>query len=166
VDDLQRILAIEEIKQLKYRYLRFLDTKEWDLLADLFVEDATSAYGDGKYAFEGRDAIMTFLRDALGRHSILTAHHVHQPEIELTSESTATGVWALWDTVIDLEHQLTIRGAAFYRDEYVKQNGQWRFRTTGYQRTYEEMVPRPTDGPARLTANRFAQGKDAEGDVP
>jgi hypothetical protein len=157
VDDLQRMLAIEEIKQLKYRYLRFLDTKEWDALAELFLEDATSAYGDGKYAFEGREAIMSFLRDALGRPSILTAHHVHQPEIELTSESTATGVWALWDTVIDLQHQLTIRGAAFYRDEYVKQNGQWRFRSTGYQRTYEEMEPRPADGPIRLTANRIAE---------
>ena len=114
MDDLQRMLAIEEIKQLKYRYLRFLDTKEWDALAELFLEDATSAYGDGKYAFEGREAIMTFLRDALGRPSILTAHHV-------------------------------------------KQNGQWRFLSTGYQRTYEEMEPRPADGPIRLTANRFAE---------
>ena len=36
MDDLQRILAIEEIKQLKYRYLRFLDTKAWDELAEYY----------------------------------------------------------------------------------------------------------------------------------
>ena len=156
MDDVTEMLEIEKIKQLKYRYLRFLDTKEWDSLGALFSENARSAYGDGRYSFEGRDAIMKFLVDSLGRASILTAHHGHHPEIELTSESTATGTWALWDTVIDLEHGFTLRGAAFYTDEYVKQDGEWRFRSTGYRRTYEEMEPR--SDALKLTSNRFAEG--------
>ena len=156
MDDLERILAVEEIKQLKYRYLRHLDCKEWDALAELFAEDATSSYGDGKYSFAGREAIMGFLRGALGRPTILTAHHVHHPEIALTSPSAATGVWALQDVVIDLRSGVTIRGAAFYRDEYAKGDGVWRIHSTGYRRTYEEMEPRPADGPVKLTANRFA----------
>jgi hypothetical protein len=154
VDDLKRVLEIEAIRQLKYRYFRFLDLKLWDELEKLFVEDATSAYAGGQLAFEGREAIMRFLRDALGRPTMLTAHHGHHPEIELTSETSATGIWALWDTVIDVEHGLTIRGAAFYRDEYVKLDGAWKIKSTGYERTYEEMAPRP--GPVKLTANRFA----------
>jgi hypothetical protein len=157
VDDLTRLLEIEAIKQLKYRYFRHLDLKEWEALAELFAPDARSSYGDGKYTYEGRDAIMGFLRGALGRPTILTAHHGHHPEIELASETTATGTWALWDKVIDLQHGIEIGGAAFYRDGYVKLAGAWRFQSTGYQRTFEEMKPRPTDGPARLTANRFAQ---------
>ena len=116
--------------------------------------------GDLPNAFDGRDKIMEFLTGALGRSSMLTAHHGHHPEIELTSETTATGVWALWDTVIDTQHGITIRGAAFYRDEYVKVDGAWKFRSTGYERTYEEMEPYPADGPVRLTANRFADGPE------
>jgi hypothetical protein len=149
--------AIEAIKQLKYRYLRHLDCKEWTELKELFVDDATSAYGDGKYSYQGRDAIVSFLTDALDRRSMLTTHQVHHPEIEITSDTTATGVWSLEDIVIDLQHEITIRGAAFYRDEYVKVNGRWKFKSTGYTRIYEEIAPRPADGPAKLTANRFAE---------
>jgi hypothetical protein len=159
VDALQRMLEIEAIKQLKYRYFRHLDSKEWDALAELLAPDATSAYGGGKYGYEGRDAIMGFLRGALGRPTILTAHHGHHPEIEVTSPTTATGTWALWDHVIDLQHGVEIGGAAFYHDRYVKLDGAWRFQSTGYVRTYEEMAPRPADGPVRLTANRFAAAK-------
>lgn len=156
MDELRTLLEIEAIRQLKYRYFRFLDLKQWDDMAGLFVEDASAAYSGGKYAFEGRDEIMKFLTGALGRPTMLTAHHGHHPEIELTSESTATGIWALWDTVIDTQHHITIRGAAFYDDEYVKVDGTWRFKSTGYERTYEEMAPYPEDGPTTLTANRFA----------
>lgn len=156
MDDLQRILEIEAIKQIKYRYLRHLDCKEWDALRALFVAEATSAYGGGRYSYEGRDAIMGFLEEALGRPTILTTHQVHHPEIELTSETSATGTWALWDNVLDLQHGLVIRGTAFYHDEYVKADGAWRIKSTGYERIYEEMLPRPADGPAKLLSNRFA----------
>lgn len=162
MDDLQTLLEIEAIKQLKYRYFRFLDLKQWDDMASLFVEDASAAYSGGKYAFDGRDEIMKFLTGALGRPSMLTAHHGHHPEIELTSQSAATGIWALWDTVIDTQHHVTIRGAAFYRDEYVKVDGAWHFQSTGYERTYEEMAPYPEDGPTTLTANRFADSGSAD----
>jgi uncharacterized protein (TIGR02246 family) len=151
---------IEAIRQLKYRYLRFLDTKSWDEMAELFVPEAVSSYGGGKYAFEGREAIMKFLTESLGSHMI-TMHHGHHPEIELTSETTATGVWALEDTVIDTQHEITIRGAAYYRDEYVKVEGAWRIRSTGYERLYEEMESRKDRPGLRLTANRFAPTVDS-----
>lgn len=156
MNDLERLMEIERIKQLKYRYFRHLDLKEWDALEALFTADATSSYGDGKFAYSGREKIMEFLRGALGRPTILTAHHGHHPEIELTGPETARGTWALGDQVIDLEHGFVLRGAAFYEDEYRKESGEWRLAATGYRRTYEEMEPRRADGPVRLTANRFA----------
>ena len=146
---------IEAIKRLKYRYFRLLDLKQWDELAACFVEEATSAYGDGKYSFAGRDQIMKFLVDALGRPSILTAHHGHHPEIDLTGDGSATGIWALEDTVIDVQHGVTIRGAGFYSDEYVKVDGQWKLQSTGYRRTFEEMVSRADTPSLTLTAKRF-----------
>ena len=149
--DLQEI---EAIKRLKYRYCRTLDQKLWDELAQCLTEDCRSAYGDGHFAFDGRAAIMTFLRDALGPTSRISSHRVHQPEIELTSPTTATGVWALDDVVIETEAKLTIRGAAFYHDEYVKVGGEWKIAKTGYTRIYEETESR-TDTPS-LTLSKHA----------
>ncbi len=148
---------LERIKQLKYRYLRCIDQKLWDELATCFTEDATCSYGDGKYSYQGRDTIMEFLIGAMGRDSFLSSHRVHHPEIKFTSATTATGVWALEDTVIDTQHQITIRGAAFYTDEYVKLDGEWRIRSTGYRRTFEEIESRKDRPGLQLSANRWAK---------
>ena len=146
---------IEAIKQLKYRYIRCLDLKRWDEMAQCLCDDVRAAYGDGRYCFEGRDALLEFFRRNLGPEMV-TAHHVHQPEIELLGPSSARGSWALEDTVINTEHGFTIRGAAFYEDEYEKVEGCWRIRSTGYQRLYEEFEPRSARPGLRLTANRWA----------
>jgi hypothetical protein len=147
-DDLIELRAIET---LKYRYVRLIDLKEWDELGTLFVPDATATYSDGKYAFEGRDAIMAFLRDAMASTNMLTSHKVHHPEIEVDGDR-ATAVWALDDVVVHLDYNMTIRGAAFYRDEYVKVHGEWKIKHTGYERVYEEMEPRRE---IRVTARRW-----------
>ena len=147
------LVEIEAIKRLKYRYVRLLDLKEFDELETLFLEDATASYSDGVYSFDDRAGILEFLRSALGSTSMLTSHKVHQPEIELTGPTTATGVWGLEDVVILADAALTIRGAAFYTDEYAKVDGEWKIRHTGYRRVFEEMGPRPAD--LKLTANRW-----------
>jgi hypothetical protein len=82
MDDLHEIDAIQ---RLKHRYLRCLDQKLWDELGTCFAEDATCAYGDGKYSYQGRAAILDFLRTAMGAPSFLSSHRVHHPEIELTA---------------------------------------------------------------------------------
>lgn len=146
--DLQEL---EAIKRLKYRYLRCLDEKRWPELEDCFTAEATSAYAGGKYAYAGRDAILKFLVGAMDRPGFLSSHRVHHPEIDFTSATTATGVWALEDTVIDTEHGITLRGAGFYHDEYVKLDGSWKIRHTGYQRTFEEVQSRRGVPGLRLT---------------
>jgi len=128
---------IEAIKQLKYRYFRYLDTKDWDGIRETLTEDATSAYDGGKYAFEGREAIVGFLRDALGNPKVVSRHHGHHPEIELTGETSAHGVWYLEDYVLFRETNVVVRGAAFYHDAYRKIAGRWLIAATGYERTYE-----------------------------
>jgi hypothetical protein len=149
------LVEIEEIKRLKYRYARLLDTKDWEGLAECFTEDATSSYSGGQLSFDGRDGIIGFLKDALASHSVLTTHLMAQPEIELTGPSTAKGTWALRDIVIliDPAPGLTIRGASFYEDEYRKVGGRWLFSHTGYRRVWEEMLPRSPD--TKLTASWF-----------
>ena len=146
MDFVKQLEEIEAIKRLKYRYMRCIDQKLWKEMETCFTPDATSAYSGGKYAFQGRDAIMKFLTESMSRPTFLSSHRVHQPEIELTSPNTATGSWALEDWVIDEQHGITIHGAAFYRDEYVKVGGEWKIRHTGYERTFEEMAPRKEQG--------------------
>jgi bile-acid 7alpha-dehydratase len=150
--DLQEL---EAIKQLKYKYIRCIDEKRWDEMKECFDENATVAFSGGKYAFAGRDAIMKFMVDSMDRDAFHSSHRVHQPEIEFTSETTATGTWALEDTVIDTQFEITLRGAAFYRDEYVKIDGRWKIRSTGYERTFEEIESRKANPNLTLTQSRW-----------
>ena len=130
---------LEAIRQLKYRYFRALDCKDWDALGETLTKDATTAYDSGRYAFAGRDSILEFLRGALGSRRVISMHHGHHPEIEFTGEGSAVGTWYLEDKVLFLDANTVLRGAAFYRDEYVRIDGQWKIRSTGYERTFEEV---------------------------
>jgi hypothetical protein len=158
------LIEIESIKQLKYKYLRCLDQKLWSEMAECFTEDASSAYSGGKYSYQGRDAILEFLEGAMGHDGFLSSHRVHHPEIELLSPTEATGVWALDDVVIDTRFDITIRGAAFYTDGYVKRDGRWLIQSTGYKRTFEEMQNRKDVAGLKLTASWW--GTDGKSDLP
>lgn len=147
---------LEAIKRLKYKYQRCIDTKQWDELRDCFTEDAAAAYSSGKFSFQGRESILKFLSDAMGGDSFHSSHQVSQPEIDLIDENTATGRWCLTDHVIDTKFEITIRGAAFYDDEYRKgKDGVWRISRTGYTRTYEEMYARKSVDGLKLTESRW-----------
>ena len=160
VDDL---IAIEEIKRLKYKYVRCLDQKRWNEIAECFVPEAVASYGGGAWAFEGRDAILEFLRSSMGSQQFLSAHRVGQPEIDVTGPDTATGTWALMDLVLQLEFGVDVRGAAFYEDTYVKVDGGWKIKSTGYKRTYEELEPRAAE--ITLTAHLYdTQGRSTLND--
>jgi hypothetical protein len=136
---------IEAIKQLKYRYLRAVDLKLWDLLASTFAPDAVSAYDSGQNSYQGREAIVGWVRSAMD-NEVITFHQVHHPEIEITSPTTATGRWYLEDRVInhgpalpEMPAHSILSGAAYYSDEYVKRDGEWKISRTGYERTYVEI---------------------------
>jgi hypothetical protein len=138
------LVEIEQIKLLKHRYCRFLDQKRFDDLVDLFTTDATASYGGGVRQLAGSEAIVEWLRSVMAPTTMLTIHQVSQPEIELVGRdrAEATGSWALQDVVVLTDAGLTIRGASYYDDRYVKVDGRWRIRHTGYKRVYEEMAPR------------------------
>jgi hypothetical protein len=152
------LVEIELIKRVKYAYFRNLDLKQWDDIRELFTDDASASYGGGAYAFEGRDAIVAFFRKAMGREDFLSSHKAHHPEIDLTGPTTATGVWALEDIVIDLQWELDIRGAAFYEDDYVKVGGEWKISQTRYKRVFEEISSRGGRPGLQVTASYWGTG--------
>ncbi|MCX8072243.1 MAG: nuclear transport factor 2 family protein [Candidatus Binatia bacterium] len=135
----QELLDLEAIKQLKYRYLRHLDLKEWEQLRECFSTDARAAYADGEYSFDGRDAIVNFLREVLGSTDRLSLHRCHHPEIQFDGAERARGRWALDDLVIDRRSGTVLQGAAYYEDEYVRVGGDWRIAFTSYRRVFEQI---------------------------
>ncbi len=120
---------IEEIKQLKARYFRYMDEKRWSDWGELFTADALlDAVHDAPNAkLLGRDRIVEVVSRALA--SAVTVHHGYMPEIVITSATTARGIWAMEDY---LEYPgepepFRIRGKGHYHEEYEKDvNGQWR----------------------------------------
>src|SRR5215469_16009781 len=123
------LAELEAIRRLKYRYLRCVDLKLWDEIADVFTEDATADYGTPSAGrplkLAGRAEIVAFLRDSLGP-GIITLHSAGQPEIEIYGDR-ASGTWRFEDTVIATEYRVVITGAAFYEDRYAREtDGQWR----------------------------------------
>ena len=139
---LERTVALEDIRQLKYRYLRCVDLKLWDEIAGVFTEDASADYGThavrGQLSLRGREQIVGYLRDNLGPQ-IITVHRCGQPELTIEGDK-ARGTWSFEDTVIAMEHRAWIRGAAFYEDEYTRDADRvWRISHTGYRRIYETL---------------------------
>ena len=115
---------IEEIKQLKARYFRTMDTKDWDGMRQVFTDGVvmdTSESGGG--VVTGADEFMAFLRDVLA--DAVTVHHGHMPEITLTSDTTATGVWAMEDT-IRWPDGTKLHGFGHYHETYERADGTWR----------------------------------------
>ena len=159
------LAALEEIRRLKYRYLRCVDLKLWDEMADVFTPDATVDYGTRALGqpvrLAGRDEIVAFLRDRLGP-DIITVHFASQPEIDVDGDE-ASGTWSFEDTVIATEYRVLIKGAAFYQDRYaLGGDGRWRISHTGYVRTYEVMMSLDDAPSLKFTANRWAAQPGAE----
>ena len=139
-----RITALEDveaIKKLKAKYWRCVDKKLWDEIADCFTRDAVADYGANMERLKGRKAIVKFLKDSLGRDSVITAHRGHNPEIDIKSDRAAAGTWALSDFII-MEPNTRRRGWGFYEDEYVKERGQWRKKSTKMRCLLEEWETR------------------------
>ena len=137
MDALDRTLAIEEIHQLKARYFRCMDTKDWDGFANVFAPDAvmdmSSEMRDGQTEGEGvthgARAIAAFVRGAVD--AVETVHHGHTPEIALTSPTTATGIWAMedklrWPAGAPIR---TLHGYGHYHETYEKTDAGWRIKT-------------------------------------
>lgn len=129
---------IDDIKQVKYRYLRALDTKNWDDFADTLTEDVAGDYGQSlgeALHFTERAPLVEFMKQSLGPE-IITEHRVAHPEIVVDGDE-ATGTWYLQDRVIAPDFNFMLIGAAFYHDRYRRTSAGWKISATGYDRTYD-----------------------------
>jgi hypothetical protein len=135
MDAIGTLLAIEEIKKLKARYFRLMDTKDWARFGALFTPDAIF---DVRGALEENPDLSSLGDPAVGRAAIVdyvsngitpltSAHYGHMPEIEILSPDEATGIWALED-VLRLPAGAPFalfRGYGHYHERYRRIEGAW-----------------------------------------
>jgi uncharacterized protein (TIGR02246 family) len=127
---------IEAIRQLKARYFRTMDEKDWAAMRQVFIDDAcidTTAAGGSLVT--GADAFIEFLKKALA--GTVTVHQGHMPEIDLTSETTATGIWALNDIVI-WPNGARLDGYGHYHETYEKGADGWRIKSSELTRLHTD----------------------------
>jgi SnoaL-like domain len=137
MDDATALLEIEAIKQLKARYCRLLDSKDWDAWRELFSDDFLSDTSQaGGKIIRGADEFVAFTRKGVRNQA--TVHQVHAPEIELTSATTARGVWALED-VVRFGPGVNLRGYGHYAETYEKLEGQWLITSSTLTRLREDI---------------------------
>jgi hypothetical protein len=140
--DVSQSLAIEDIKRLKARYCRYVDTQQWGELAELFTEGAQLYLdaADNRKAVDGRTAIVALVSDLLEKRS--TVHEASMPVIELTGESTAKGSWSMFSIVKD-----DTNGSAeesqhtwgYHDDTYeLGSDGRWRIQSLRVSRLHAE----------------------------
>jgi hypothetical protein len=136
VTELHDLVEIAAIKELKARYFRLVDTKQWEAWRLLFTDDARF---EGMTCPGPADAFVEVVSRNLA--DATTVHHGHMPEIRLTGSRTARGIWAMSDYVVwgsgpvpgggegpwaALDGQWGIVGYGHYEEEYRKEGDDWR----------------------------------------
>lgn len=140
VERLERLEAMEEIKLLKARRDRFVDTKDWDALGALHVPEHRSYNGDYEPWTSAAEMIAN-VREIM--KDLKTAHHSHTPEITFQSSSQASGIWAMtgisvWTQGAE-EHWFVAAG--HYFETYEKRGGAWLFSSRRLEYTLTKTSP-------------------------
>jgi ketosteroid isomerase-like protein len=141
LNDVQRLLAIEEIKKLKARYFRLLDAHDWERFADLFTDDVVFEITESSSGATTKDQFLAALRRHLT--PAISVHHGHMPEIEILSETTGSGIWAMFDSVTPPagSDYPVLTGYGHYHEEYRLEGGRWRISRLELTRIKRETTP-------------------------
>jgi uncharacterized protein (TIGR02246 family) len=144
-----RLQAIEEIRDLKWRYARCSDNRDAQGLANLFTADGVFDGGAELGRHEGRAAIASFIADTLKRLE-WAAHYMTNGSIEISAGGEeATGLWRLWEPSTVAGEATWIMGS--YRDEYRRVEGTWLFSLSDLR--FDAIAPVRSD----WTANRLSR---------
>ncbi|MGB8364497.1 MAG: nuclear transport factor 2 family protein [Rhizomicrobium sp.] len=143
MDRIERLEAIEEIRNLKARYFRLMDCKLWDELPSVFTSDMQVITPKGDVWMSGGANYAASLKYGL-EHAV-SCHQGLTGEIEIIDSMNAKGIWAMQD-VIEWEDRhpregwKSILGRGHYHETYRKEDGQWRIATLKLTRLRLDIV--------------------------
>ncbi|CAN5302325.1 nuclear transport factor 2 family protein [soil metagenome] len=141
----QDVASILAIHMLKARYFRYVDGQDWEALADLFTPDATLHFVNSQDAPLPLKESIAFIASAV--QGATTIHHGHMPEIELSSPTTAHGIWAMEDRLYWAPGSASrlglaqLHGLGYYHEEYAQIAGHWLIRRLKVTRTWQHAIP-------------------------
>lgn len=106
MDAITRLCIIEDLRDLKARYFRLLDAKDWEAFGDLFTADAvmdlSSVLPEGTpeemLLVNGRNAIVAQNRALLS--NAIMVHNGFSHEIHIQDENRASAIWSQEDWAI------------------------------------------------------------------
>jgi len=149
--DAYRLADREGIKELKARYFRFIDTKDWASFRDLFTDDCKHWLPQGSPApFMANDDYFPMMEAMLTPG--VTTHQGSMPELTFTGEDEAEGIWAMFDYVQSdaPSGRVSIMGWGHYLETYRRgPDGRWRISSKRNERLRVDEVPwtLPEPGP-------------------
>jgi hypothetical protein len=143
MDSVERLIATDEITQLKARYFRGVDSNDGDLVRAVLAEDCVLDYmgccTDPKTKRDFIPAMNVILHgrsswrsDGMSSLGIVSVHQGHNFELEFTSDTTAKGIWSMTDRLYfppGAEFAL-MTGYGHYQETYEKVSQRWMLRTT------------------------------------
>src|SRR5579859_5032645 len=136
--DIQILKDIEAVKRVKHAYFRCIDTANLDELRELLHPNVHAKLVGGTYSieFNTRDEYVEMVANSF-HAQFVGQHNGHHPEIDIISETEATGIWYLTDIAIDWRRGDKTTGSSLYTDTYLKTDGKWQIVDTAYVRIYE-----------------------------
>jgi hypothetical protein len=163
--------SFEQIAQLKARYCRYIDTKQWDKLPALFTADCRF---EGLGSAPAGAGVATFVNGVSTRLGpTISVHHVHQPEIVMTSPTTARGVWAMEDfvewqdggMVKEAPGSKGFRGYGHYEEEYRLEGDAWKISFLRLTRLRIDAVPADSPAPRMGACSASADWVESAGNA-
>jgi len=160
---IDELLATIAIQQLKARYCRLVDTKQWAQLITLYTADARL---DGFGSVPDGTDPPTFVAGVSKRlDPAITIHHVQCPEIQILGPAAARSIWPMMDYV-DFDPRGDASGLAadrgwvgwgYYEEEYVRADDTW---LISYMRLTRQRMDQLADGHHRAMFGRHSPSKN------
>ncbi len=137
------------IQDLKHRYTRAVDLRDWDALAATLAPEMTAQYRPDLVT-EGADALVAELQRRLTEQRI-TVHHLAHPSIEVDGD-VAAATWTMSDRTICTDVGLAVEGMSVSHDRYRRDAERgWLITSIAYLRAYEATAPLPDGFAVRAT---------------
>ena len=152
LNDIQYLLAVDGIRNTKARYCRYMDTKQWGLMPDLFTADCHvegfDSAPDGANASKLVEGLSNRFKDAI------SVHHCHMGEVEITGVGEARAIWAMEDFVEWPDNVPStptaprgFYGYGHYEEAYRLTEGVWKIAHMRLTRLRIDLIPDSQDRP-------------------